>query len=147
MFDLFLILVLNAAIVPSGDNFTCTPIRVWDGDGPIWCSEGPRVRLSGIAAREMDGSCSRGHPCPAAKAEDARDALVSLIGRPVGRSREGHILVSGSAMRCRSDGGAGGSRTAAWCISPKGGDINCAMVRGGWAAQWDKYWKRHRCAG
>ncbi len=42
-------------IVARGDGFACTPVRVWDGDGPIWCSEGPRVRLAGIAAREMDG--------------------------------------------------------------------------------------------
>lgn len=27
------------------------------------CAEGPRLRLSGIAARELDGSCSRGQFC------------------------------------------------------------------------------------
>jgi endonuclease YncB( thermonuclease family) len=35
----------------AGAAFTCTPVRVWDGDGPIWCAEGPKVRLAGIAAR------------------------------------------------------------------------------------------------
>ena len=134
-----------AAVAPSGETFTCTPTRVWDGDGPIWCAEGPRIRLSGIAAREMDGTCRPNHPCPKASAEQARDALVSLIGRPVGVSREGHILVNGPAMRCRSEGSAGGSRTAAWCVSPKSGDLSCAMVRGGWALRWDRYWRDHRC--
>ncbi|MFA7585607.1 MAG: thermonuclease family protein [Novosphingobium sp.] len=139
------LLFAAVAIAPSGETFTCTPIRVWDGDGPIWCAEGPRIRLSGIAAREMDGSCRPNHPCPKASAEQARDALVSLIGRPVGVSREGHILVSGQALRCRSVGGAGGSRTAAWCVSPKSGDLSCAMVSGGWALRWDRYWRSHRC--
>lgn len=141
------LLLLGASIVAAGETFECTPVRVWDGDGPIWCAEGPRVRLSGIAAREMDGSCSNGHPCPKASAISARDALVKLVGKPKGKSKEGHILVSGPTMTCRSDGSAGGSRTAAWCISPKSGDLSCAMTKGGWALRWNKYWKGHRCGG
>ena len=50
------ILLAALAIVPAGQTFDCTPVRIWDGDGPIWCDEGPRIRLSGIAAREIDGS-------------------------------------------------------------------------------------------
>ena len=137
--------ILAAAIISSGSAFDCTPVRVWDGDGPIWCAEGPRVRLSGIAAREMDGTCSAGHPCPSASAKASRDALVRLLGRPTGASMEGHVLVAGPTMRCRSAGRAGGSRTAAWCVSPKGGDLSCAMVRGNYAARWDRHWKGHRC--
>jgi endonuclease YncB( thermonuclease family) len=140
-----LIYLAAAAIVPAGQAFECTPTRVWDGDGPIWCAEGPRIRLSGIAAREMDGSCGQGHPCPAASAVEARDALVSLLGQATGRSSEGHVMVSGQTMRCLSDGSAGGTRTAAWCVSPKGGDLSCAMVRGGWAARWQRYWKGYVC--
>lgn len=139
------LLFAAAAVAPSGETFTCTPTRVWDGDGPIWCAEGPRIRLSGIAAREMDGTCRANQPCPRASAEEARDALVSLVGRPVGVSREGHILVEGPAMTCRSEGSGGGSRTAAWCVSPRSGDLSCAMVRGGWALRWDRYWRNHRC--
>lgn len=138
-------LLFLAVIVPAGQSFACTPEAVWDGDGPIWCKEGPRIRLSGIAARELDGTCSKGHPCPDAHALDARDALVRLVGTPTGTSAHGHILVSGPAMQCRSDGSAGGNRTAGWCVSPKSGDINCAMVKGGWAAKWDRYWRDHSC--
>ncbi len=139
-------LLLAAAVIPSGQSFQCTPVRVWDGDGPIWCAEGPHVRLSGIAARELDGSCSVGHPCPDADPVAARNALVRLIGKPTGQSREGHVLVSGPAMMCRSDGGAGGNRTAAFCVSPQSGDVSCNMVTGGWAAIWPKYWRRHKCS-
>lgn len=140
-----LLLFLAAALVPAGEEFTCTPTRVWDGDGPIWCAEGPRVRLSGIAAREIDGTCRDNQPCPRAGAEEARDALVRLVGRPVGRSAEGHVLVTGPAMRCLSVGDGRGSRTAAWCTSPIGGDLSCAMVRGGWTLRWDRYWRGHKC--
>lgn len=140
------ILVLQAlAVVPAGHAFACTPKAVWDGDGPIWCEEGPRIRLSGIAAREMDGTCSPGHPCPIATAEQSRDALVRLVGQPIGRGPHGHVLVDGPTMRCVSAGSAGGNRTAAFCNSPIGGDLSCAMVAGGWAVRWERYWRGHRC--
>src|SRR5690349_17362176 len=131
--------------VDRGETFTCTPTRVWDGDGPLWCAEGPRIRLSGIAAREIDGSCRDNQPCPRAGAEEAREALVRLVGRPTGKSSEGHVLVTGPAMRCLSEGDGKGSRTAAWCTSPIGGDLSCAMVRRGWALRWDRYWRGHKC--
>lgn len=137
--------LLLMSVVPTGEVFTCTPTAVWDGDGPIWCEEGPRIRLAGIAAREMDGSCSPGHPCAEASATNARDALVQLIGLPTGTGPHGHITVTGPAMRCRSDGSAGGNRTAAWCVSPKGGDLSCAMVAMKMAAKWDRYWRGHIC--
>src|SRR3546814_8707506 len=113
IFSLFLL----ASVVPAGQSFTCTPVAVWDGDGPIWCAEGPHVRLSGVAAREMNGSCSSAHPCPDADPVAARDHLVGLLGTPQGRNRTGHILVRGPAMRCLSRGGAGRPRTAAFCTS------------------------------
>lgn len=137
--------IIAAAIIPAGQSFECTPTAVYDGDGPIWCAEGPRIRLSGIAAREIDGTCRPGHPCPAASATAARDHLVGLMGRPVGRLSTGHVKVAGPTMRCRSAGGAGGHRTAAFCVSPRGGDLSCAMVRDGYAARWDRYWGRHEC--
>lgn len=128
--------------VAAGLIFVCTPTHVWDGDGPIWCVEGPRIRLAGIAAREMDGTCRPGHPCPEATAIAARDALVGLIGRRTGVAPTGHILVQGEPLRCRSDGEAGGNRTAAWCASRQHGDLSAAMVRLGMAARWDRYWRR-----
>ncbi len=131
-------------VLLAGAVFTCTPARVWDGDGPLWCEEGPRIRLAGIAAREMDGSCNANQPCPSATAEQARDHLVRLVGRPIGRSREGHILVRGPALRCRSVG-ATYQRTAAWCTTPAGVDLSCAMVASGYALRWPQYWRGRRC--
>lgn len=135
----------SSPVIRAGETFPCTPTAVWDGDGPIWCEEGPHIRLSGIAAREMDGSCRPGHPCPAASPVEARDALANLVGDHVGVGPHGHILVRGPAMRCVSVGSGGGNRTAAWCVSPRSGDLSCAMVKGGWAAKWDRYWRGHRC--
>ncbi len=131
--------------LPAGARFSCTPVRVYDGDGPIWCAEGPRVRLAGIAAREMDGTCRPGHPCPTVSAEASRDHLAALVGRPTGRSEQDHILVEGPTLSCASNGSAGGKRTGAWCRSATVGDLSCRMVQDGYALRWDRYWKGRRC--
>ena len=135
----------RAEAVPAGRSFTCTPTAVWDGDGPIWCAEGPKIRVAGVAARELDGSCSQGHPCPAVSGVEARDRLVRLLGGPRATLSTGHVKVKSPAMRCLSEGSAGGSRTAAWCTSPAFGDLSCAVVRGGGAVRWPRYWRKHRC--
>jgi endonuclease YncB( thermonuclease family) len=136
---------LLLAVIPAGETFPCTPVAVWDGDGPVWCEEGPRIRLAGIAAREIDGSCSADHPCLKTNAIDARDALVRLVGEPTGIGPHGHVTVRGPTMRCLSAGSGGGNRTAAWCISPRGGDLSCVMVASKMAAKWDRYWRGHVC--
>lgn len=134
-----------AQIVPAGNTFQCTPTTVWDGDGPIWCAEGPKVRIAGVAAREIDGTCRPNQPCPAVAALDARDRLVRLLGGPRGTTPDGHVKVRSATMSCFSDGSAGGSRTAAWCRSPVFGDLSCAVVRSGGAIRWPRYWREHRC--
>ena len=137
--------LLAASIVASSQTFTCTPTHVWDGDGPVWCAEGPRIRIAGIAAREMDGSCRTNQPCPDATAIEARDALVQLMGGARGTIPTGHIVVRGPRLSCRSEGSAGGSRTAAWCRLPSGADLSCAMIRTRTVLRWDRYWKGPAC--
>ncbi|WP_196490123.1 thermonuclease family protein [Erythrobacter donghaensis] len=137
--------LLAASIVASGQTFTCTPTHVWDGDGPVWCAEGPHLRIAGIAAREMDGTCRTNQPCPAASAIEARDALVQLMGGARGTISTGHVVVKGPRLTCRSEGGAGGNRTAAWCRLPSGADLSCAMIKTGIVLRWDRYWKGPAC--
>jgi endonuclease YncB( thermonuclease family) len=136
---------LAASVVAAGQSFTCTPTHVWDGDGPVWCAEGPHVRIAGIAAREIDGTCKPNQPCPDASATVARDSLVQLLGGTRGTNRTGHIVVAGPPLLCRSEGSAGGTRTAAWCRFASGLDLSCAMLRTGTVLRWDRYWKSHRC--
>ena len=135
----------NSQVVSAGRTFTCTPTAVWDGDGPIWCAEGPKVRIAGVAAREIDGTCRPNQPCPTVDAIDARDRLVRLLGGARGTLGTGHIAVRAAEMQCVSDGSAGGSRTAAWCASPDFGDLSCAVVEAGGAVRWPRYWRDHRC--
>ena len=135
-------LVLAAAyIVPAGETFTCTPTRVWDGDGPVWCSEGPRLRLLGIAAREKDGSCRPHHPCPSATPEAATRALVRLLGPTTTQKlKSGHVGLEGApALMCVSGGSAQGNRTAAECRLADGRSLSCAMIKTGTVLEWPRY--------
>lgn len=118
--------------------FACTPMAVWDGDGPIWCAEGPRVRLAAIAAREHDETCRLRQPCPRTSGAAARDNLVRLLGGPRGRRRDGHVIVAGPRLSCRAIGQSH-QRAVAWCALPGGRDLSCEQVRAGVALRWRRY--------
>jgi endonuclease YncB( thermonuclease family) len=139
------LLAVVTQVIASGATFTCTPTAVWDGDGPIWCAEGPKIRIAGTAAREIDNTCRRGHPCPPVNGVVARDRLVRVFGGARGTLSTGHVRVRSAPMRCRSDGRAKGGRTAAWCRSPVFGDLSCAAVKAGAAVRWRSFWGGHRC--
>jgi endonuclease YncB( thermonuclease family) len=107
-----------------GEMFVCSVTGIHDGDGPIYCAEGPKVRLTAIAARELDGSCSPGHPCPEASAAAATSEL--------------RRLALGQRLSCEKTG-TSYTRTTAWCWRSDGVELNCAMMRSGKAAYWAKF--------
>ena len=119
----------------SAEGFVCTATKVHDGDGPIWCAERDaagkpiKIRLQAIAARELDESCSDGHPCPAASGAEAQQALEKLA--------------LGRRLRCEATG-TSYSRVTAWCWREDGVELNCAMVKSGTALRWDKYDRQRR---
>lgn len=117
-------------------TFICTPVAVWDGDGPIWCKEGPKIRLENVAAREMDGTCRNGHPCPKASGEAARDALVNLLGGPKGKLKSGHIRVQFTSIQCQQSGTSYG-RIVAKCSLPDGRDLGKALIATGTVLPWE----------
>jgi endonuclease YncB( thermonuclease family) len=123
------------ATSPSDGNFACTVATITDGD-TFNCLEQSadgrpiRVRLSGIAARESDGTCSPGHPCPDASAEAATTELERLA--------------AGQSLNCQSVGSTYG-RVAAFCQRDDGVDLSCAMVASGAALRWDTVWAGHQC--
>lgn len=84
------------------------------------------IRVDGSLSAGAEGSCPR-HGLAGREERSARDALDSLLGEPVVSA---HVTAKAPIMSCFG-GSAGGSRTAAWCVSPRGRDVNCAMVKGG----------------
>ena len=116
----------------AGATFKCTVTSVYDGDGPIHCREGASIRLHAIAAREMDETCSKGHPCPTASGAAAKRELQSLA--------LGHVLA------CEQTG-TSYNRVTAICWNEQMLELNCAMVRSGKAVVWDRYNREHRICG
>lgn len=115
--------------------FLCTPVAVYDGDGPVHCSEGEKIRIAGIAAREMDGTCRPGQPCPRSSAAQARDALVNVLGGPRGRWKTGHVVVQYPTMKCQRVGQSYG-RVVANCTLADGRDLRRVMLGTGTVLPW-----------
>lgn len=113
---------LSPAPAQSARDFRCQVASITDGD-TLRCQDGTRIRLHAIAARETDGSCSPGHPCPSASASVSREALTRLAGREIECDRVGTSY----------------NRVTAICWNSAGVEINCAMVRSGAAALWDRF--------
>lgn len=116
-------------------SFVCTVAAVHDGD-TLRCLERDqdgrqlRVRLSGIDARELDGSCAPGHPCASAPPEAATEALERLA--------------DGQRLQCQFEGRSY-RRLAGFCRTGAGVDLSCAMLASGTVAKWSRYWKGHSC--
>ena len=108
--------------------FICTVAAVTDAD-TIRCADGTRVRIAGINAREKDGSCRPGAPCPAMRHAQAQPIVERLTlhkrlsCQPVDRSFK---------------------RIVATCRLPSGADLSCAIIASGAALRWESYWRRYR---
>ncbi len=107
---------------PAG-VFRCRVSYVNDGD-TLRCADGTRVRLHAVAARESDGTCSPGHPCPQASAGAATAQLRSLV--------------SGQTITCQKTG-VSYERVTAICHNELGVEVNCAMVESGAALVWPRF--------
>src|SRR5207245_2244589 len=111
-------LTLSRMAAGSGEAFTCTVASITDGD-TLRCTDGTRVRIAGINAREHDGNCNVGAPCPSASPGEATAALSALA--------------SGQMLACEANGTTY-NRIAAFCRTAAGVDVSCAMLNGGTVA-------------
>ena len=112
----------------------CEVVRVHDGDGPLWCRNGVKIRVAGVQAPDFTSAepCRLGRPryvCDDRAAERSRRVAErltlrkTLTCRPVDRSY---------------------SRVVARCTLPDGRSLSCALLAAGAATRWDIYWRRYR---
>lgn len=107
--------------------FACAVVAVVDAD-TIRCQSGVRVRIAGISARERDGTCNSPR-CPAMLHTEAKSIVERITYRrelacdPVGHSY---------------------NRIVADCRLPRDGWLSCAIIAGGAAVRWDRYWREYR---
>lgn len=113
----------TSSSLPSTSSFECQVSSVTDGD-TLRCSDGTRVRLHAVAARESNETCRPGHPCPSASGAAATAMLTQLASR--------------QTLQCEQTG-TSYNRVAAICRNQAGTEINCAMVQSGTALVWPKF--------
>ena len=119
-----------AATMPP--PFVCQVQRIHDADGPLWCANGAKVRVAGVNAREVDGSCRRGAPCPTMRHQQAN---------PIAER-----LTLGKRLMCQPVD-TSYRRVVARCTLPDGRSLSCALIAAGAAVRWDRYWVRYGMGG
>ena len=104
---------------------TCQVASVHDGD-TFRCVGGTLIRIAGVDANELDGSCHMVcAPMPSRQARAWLDRLIyrrRLTCQPVGMSYR---------------------RVVARC-AVNGVDLSCASIAAGAAVRWERYWVAYR---
>lgn len=125
---------LAVAQVAIGQNFTCDVVRVHDGDGPLTCSSGVKVRIAGVQAPDFEDA----EPCRTGKA-----GYVCDDGQARAAQRITAGLVLGKRLTCTAVDHSW-NRTVARCWLPDKRSLSCAVVARGAARRWPAYWRRYR---
>lgn len=113
-------------ILALAASFACHVVKVHDGD-TFTCDDRTRVRVAGVDANEMNGTCH--NVCAAMNAKQARDYTASLI--------------MGRTIRCEAVGQSY-RRIVARCTLPDRRSLSCTLISHGAAVRWDRYWTRYR---
>lgn len=107
----------------------CHVVSLHDADGPIRCANGVKIRVAGINAREVDGTCRSNAPCPVMRHGQAKPIAERLVLHktltclPVGTSY---------------------NRVVARCTLPDGRSLSCALIASEAAVKWPSYWIRYK---
>lgn len=112
--------------------FACEVIRVHDGDGPLWCRSGEKIRVAGVQAPDFTSA----EPCRQHRAEYLCDNVAAERSRAVATRLTLH-----QRLTCRPVDRSY-SRVVARCTLPDGGSLSCALLAAGAAQRWDRYWRR-----
>ena len=123
-------------IIAPPPPIVCTVTRVHDGDGPLWCKEGPKIRVAGIQAPDFENAEPCRRPTALRRAYTCDDSAAARSKRIMSG------LTLGKRLVCqRVDTSYG--RIVARCTLPDGRSLSCAAVAAGSAARWDRYWRQY----
>ena len=116
--------------------FVCAVVRVHDGDGPLWCANGIKVRIALVQAPDYEDA----DPC---RRRDASRANYTCNNAAADHSQQiVERLVLHQAMMCQPMG-MSYSRVVARCTLADGRSLSCAVIAAGAAVRWDRYWRQY----
>lgn len=133
-------LFLIAVPAATTSLFSCTVTRVHDGDGPLWCSNGIKVRIAGVQAPDFESA----EPC---HRHSASRANYTCDDAAADRSRQiVERIVLHQTMNCQPMG-TSYKRVVARCTLADGRSLSCAVIAAGAAVRWDRYWRQYHMGG
>lgn len=121
-------------MTPAPPPFTCEVVRVYDGDGPLWCRSGEKVRVAGIQSPDLTSA----EPC-----RQHRPGYVCDDRRSGAAQRIAERLTLGKRLNCQPVGRSY-RRVVARCRLPDGRSLSCALIAAGAADLWRAYWRRYK---
>ncbi|ODP39291.1 thermonuclease family protein [Sphingomonas turrisvirgatae] len=127
-------LLLAAAQVTTGQSFTCTVIRVHDGDGPLHCREGMKIRIAGVQAVDFESAS----PC-----RERKPGYVCDDRRAQAAQRITAGLTLNKRLTCTSVGRSY-DRVVARCWLSDNRSLSCAVIARGAATRWESFWREYR---
>lgn len=115
----------------------CQVVKVHDGDGPIHCANGAKIRVAGVQAPDFASAepCRkrrRGYVC------DDRKALAS--------KRVAERLTLGKRLVCQPVDRSY-NRIVARCALPNGNSLSCSLLARGAVTKWQTYWSKYNMGG
>ncbi|WP_226341787.1 thermonuclease family protein [Sphingomonas sp. NIC1] len=123
-------------MMPQLPPFECEVVRVHDGDGPLWCRSGEKVRVAGIQAPDFEDAAPCRRPAARRTAYTCNDVAARRSQQIVSR------LTLGRRLICQPTGRSY-SRIVARCTLPDGRSLSCAAIAAGAAVRWDRYWREY----
>ncbi|NTS64190.1 hypothetical protein HRV97_03310 [Sphingomonas sp. HHU CXW] len=121
-------------MTPLPPAFICQVVKVHDGDGPLWCRNGKKVRVAGIQAPDFESA----QPCRTKRANYVCDDRAARASKRIAGQ-----LTLRKRLTCLSVDQSYG-RIVARCMLPDGRSLSCAMIAVGAATRWDSYWRRYK---
>ncbi|MFK3888491.1 thermonuclease family protein [Sphingomonas sp. NPDC079357] len=128
---------MTAAPPPS---LICHVVHVHDGDGPLWCRSGEKIRIAGVQAPDFESAAPCHRPAAQRRTYDCDDRAARRSQQIVARLALGKRLVCQPVDRSYE-------RVVARCRLPDGRSLSCAAVAAGAAVRWDRYWRRYGMGG
>lgn len=114
--------------------FTCAVIGLHDGDGPIYCTNGVKVRIAGVQAPDYE----RAEPCRRHKPGYVCDDVLAERSKRITAQ-----LVLGRTLSCQPVDRSH-KRIVARCAFEDGRDLSCVTIAAGSAVRWDRYWRKYK---
>ncbi len=125
---------LALAQVTTGQTFTCTVVKVHDGDGPLHCREGFKIRIAGVQSLDFEDAA----PC-----REGRPGYVCDNRRARAAQRVTERLTLGKQLTCtRVD--KSWDRVVARCWLPDRRSLSCAVIAAGAGWRWESFWRDYR---